>query len=217
MNMQRALKRAKDFTPSQESSGAFAEFLNKQTTLFSGVTIDGKTIDGVMTEKEMIERIKTSHQSAEDQLTNFFNLKTGILWTNMKTKVEVGVLGELTVMEAVVYRDNVLPLLKAYVNQIESEHRQAVQVNVKLLEKYEQRLDTMVKNSSGDGKTITKEEVAVLEGLCANSKPTLHVDMAQLDSLKLRIRTIEEDLDVALSSSNALTGLLKPLSDDLVE
>jgi hypothetical protein len=178
-----------------------------QDATFCGVKIGSSFPTGFNSAEEFNRTALASVDSLKALIANRMTAKSAIVVSNATTTVEVGGV-KMTVAEAI-ERKSSIEYQKETLKAAKSAYAKAtMQVDRGNLE-VKQRLDQQLLASRGkDGKADVEGDAAFSKGFLANNEYTL------LDPLKMRefIISMEEEIDVfeanvdlALSTSNAIT------------
>lgn len=202
MNLQRAL------TKQTLSNSTIANHL--YNTKFTGVSVGDKIEGTNIKTADFANEHKTVHQSTMDKIQEVFKLRQDIQRKNMETVVHIKELGgDITVADAIIYRQHILPLLESYYSTLRNHQNDAVKTFAKAEERYNTSVDNMVQMSSREngGKALTQDEVNVILKLNTGRKPTMFSQEDNLEELRKLIEFLREELDATLSVVNATTEL----------
>ena len=170
---------------------------------------EGKNVlKGYKDANELIEIIKSNNQSVVDLIKRRNKVKGAIVTSNATTSVVVGD-ESMTVAEAIERKSSIefdKQLLASYKNQLAQSIRRVDMINADV----NNRADEMIKTFlSGDSSKIS--EATVLQENMIESQGAKLVDPLNIkkliEELEERIDNFEANVDLALSTSNAITQL----------
>lgn len=179
-----------------------------QTGLFVYFKQGNEVLGGYKSEDEVSTKIKSSHQSVRDLIDRRNKIKAAIVVSNATTKVTVGDY-EMTVAEAIERKTSIQydkNLLSYYRTQLANTLRTIDNHNADL----ENRADLMVQQYLGNDKSKATEAQTIREGFVTSKQAKLidAIDIKkQIEVLEDEIDTFESEVDLALSTSNAITQL----------
>lgn len=173
-----------------------------------GIIQGGELPKGFDSIEEVHKEIKASYQSAKDLIARRNALKSAIVVSNATTVVNVAGV-TMTVAEAIERKTSIQydkNLLTSYKNQLAAVNNNVDRYNATI----EQRAEDMTKAFTGGDKTKASEAQTFYDNFVENNKATL-IDPLKLkkviDELSEAIDTFEANVDLALSTSNAITVL----------
>ena len=179
-----------------------------QTGLFVYFKQGNEVLGGYKSEEEVSTKIKSSTQSVLDLIDRRNKIKAAIVVSNATTKVTVGDY-EMTVAEAIERKTSIQydkNLLSYYRTQLANTLRTIDNHNADL----ENRADLMVQQYLGNDKSKATEAQTIREGFVTSKQAKLidAIDIKkQIEVLEDEIDTFESEVDLALSTSNAITQL----------
>lgn len=159
--------------------------------------------------EEIEAKIKSSNQSVIDLIKRRAEIKSAIVASNATTNVEVA--GKtMTVAEAIEYKNSIdydKHLLNTYKAQFAS-HIRTVENHNDIVSK---RADDMVIAYLGNEAKNKKDEAETLRSNFIEQNKATLIDTldikAQIDELENKIAEFEAEVDLVLSTSNAITHL----------
>ena len=172
------------------------------------ILVDKKLLISKQTKEEFSLRIKSEYQKLIDLITQRNTIKSGVVTSNANTKIKIANV-ELTVAEAIerkssiVFEKDVIRQLKMYVKDYSHKLDQ-------LEDQVTNRLDRLLEStfSKDSTKVKTEEYDAVAKPFMDRNQPTL-VDPLEIrniiEKLTNTVDVFEEEVDIALSESNATT------------
>ena len=179
-----------------------------QTGLFVYFKQGNEVLGGYKSEEEVSTKIKSSTQSVLDLIDRRNKIKSAVVVSNATTKVNVGDY-EMTVAEAIERKTSIQydkNLLSYYRTQLANTLRTIDNHNADL----ENRADLMVQQYLGNDKSKATEAQTIREGFVTSKQAKL-IDVIdikkQIEVLEDEIDTFESEVDLALSTSNAITQL----------
>lgn len=164
---------------------------------------------GSMTVEQKEKEIKENYQSLKDLITQRSLIKSKVMESNSKTKVKIGN-QVMTVAEAIEQKNSI-----SYKQTLLSHMKQQSTVTEHSYQLYQKELNTQIENAitayAGKDRKISSEEVEVVtKPLKTKSNPEV-LDPLNLNSLIKSLTTEVEDflenVDYALSESNAITTI----------
>lgn len=167
-----------------------------------------KKIQGLYTKDQFTENNLKVKQSLEDMLKEREMIKAAIYASNSTTNVKVAG-KEYTVASAIAKKEN-LPFLKKFYANIETQIRQqkaAWETEQETLRKAAE--DMANKQLGGAAKANAEEAGKIITQYLENNSRELILTISEDELKKIQgeIREFEEDVDVALSESNAITKI----------
>lgn len=170
---------------------------------------EGKNVlKGYKNKEELVDTIKANNQSVVDLIKRRNKVKSAIVLSNATTKVTVGN-ETMTVAEAIERKTSIQfdkELLASYKNQLSQTIRRVDMINADV----NSRADEMVKTFlSGDNSKIAEASILrdnMIESQGGNLVDPLNIKKL-IEELEERIDTFEANVDLALSTSNAITQL----------
>jgi len=170
---------------------------------------EGKNVlKGYKDKNELVETIKSNNQSVVDLIKRRNVVKSAIVLSNATTKVSIGN-ETMTVAEAIERKTSVQfdkELLASYKNQLSQSIRRVDMINAEV----NARADEMVKTFlSGDNSKIAEASSLrdnMIESQGADLVDPLNIKKL-IEELEERIDNFEANVDLALSTSNAITEL----------
>lgn len=205
MLLQRALTKQ---THSEES---IRSLINN--TRYSDVVVGEKsTSDPKINAKEASAIVQKSHKATMDAIDEVFNLRRAIARTNAETIVEIPKLGTMSIADAIIYRRQILPLLKVYSSELQRSQVRALKMFEANQEVYNSNIHAMTDAFSKDKMESANQPVGnLIESIIemnAINKPTLLDNSKNLEELNALINFLEEELDSILSIANATTPVI---------
>ena len=172
------------------------------------ISVDKKLLSSKQTIEEFGLRIKSEYQKLTDLIKQRNTIKSGVVTSNANTKIKIDTI-ELTVAEAIerkssiVFEKNIVELLKMHVRDYSLKINQIEQ-------QVTNRLDRLLESTfSKDSTKVKAEEYdAVAKPFMNRNQPTL-IDPLEvrkiINKLTNTVDVFEEEVDIALSESNATT------------
>lgn len=163
---------------------------------------------GYKTLNELEDKIKSSEQSVMDLIERRNKIKSAIVVSNATTTVHIGGVA-MTVAEAIERKSSIeyeYGLLNEYKRQLANALRMVDGINKDV----ERRADAMVQTYLGNDKSKADEAETIRKNFI-ESKVAKLVDVldikAKIEQLEESIDTFEAEVDLVLSTSNAVTML----------
>lgn len=158
--------------------------------------------------EEITTKIRSSKQSVTDLIARRNKIKSAIVVSNATTTVNVAGI-TMTVAEAIERKNSIeyeRNLLNVYKHQLANAIRQVDALNANV----ETRADTMVQTFLGSDKSKASEAEQLRKSFVESHHATLvdPIDIKKvIDELEESIDTFEAEVDLVLSTSNAITML----------
>lgn len=179
-----------------------------QTGMFVYYKQGEEILGGWKSLDEVTTKIKSSNQSVRDLIDRRNKIKSAIVVSNATTKVIVGE-QEMTVAEAIERKTSIQydkNVLVHYRSQLANTLRTIDAHNLDV----EKRADLMVQQYLGNDKSKASEAQTLRDGF-VNSKQAKLIDVidikTQIEKLENDIDAFESEVDLVLSTSNAITQL----------
>jgi len=172
------------------------------------ISVDKKLLISKQTKEEFSLRIKSEYQKLTDLINQRNTIKSGVVTSNANTKIKIDTV-ELTVAEAIerkssiLFEKNVITQLKIYIKDYSDKINQ-------MENQVTNRLDRLLESTfSKDSTKVKAEEYdAVAKPFMDRNQPTL-IDPLEvrkiIEKLTNTVDVFEEEVDIALSESNATT------------
>jgi len=201
MNIQRGLTRLSN------SESRLDEKL--RDAKLGGVSVKGIMAGTMIKEEDFKKEFEGSHQSIMDTIQDVFKLRSAIQRTNMNTIVNIPELGgDITIADAIIYRQHILPLLESYASTLAYTTQQTATTFARAQEQYQNNIDNTIKSMNHNGdKTLTQDEINLILKMNESMDPVLYTNNSNLYELRKMIAFLKEELDAVLSVNNALTEI----------
>lgn len=189
ISVQRALTKIKNYSVET----------NKLFNLdYSAVYSNGRNIKtGVKIAEDTVEP-KKSLQTATDTIRHLFDLKRAVHASNNVEVVNIPHVGKVTLAEAIIYKNSILPELANLHATLVNDQKRALDKFNRELENYDQT----VLSIKGNDKYTEVVKQALLEELETN-KPTMKGLTNEINEMKETIDYLTLELDIILSEKNA--------------
>lgn len=171
--------------------------LNSQN--FVTVYIKDKTLDG-QSLKKYNESVNAKVKSIRDMIDDDIKNRMAIATANMDKVIQIGK-KEMTITEALLYRQYEVPRLKQLLNKLRNDMKDAKRVYQNKMEKHNERINALMKDSD-EG---SNEED--LKNIKANLEPNITNIDHVIEKLQEEINFFEQEFDHILSEVNPTIDL----------
>lgn len=172
---------------------------NSKKVMGSGQTVTD--IDGF---------IKSSFDSVKDLIERRKRLKSAIILSNSTTKVTIGG-KEMSVAEAIELKSSIA-FEKAFLHVLKSQYSEANSLHENARRELEKKIEAQLSNlTSGDKNKLNEDSTkAVTDSIKNQFQPGLIDPISlreKIEKIEEQISTFEQEVDFALSESNAKTTI----------
>lgn len=174
-----------------------------------GVSIKGIIAGTTIKEEDFKKEFEGSHQSIMDTIQDVFKLRSAIQRTNMNTIVNIPELGgDITIADAIIYRQHILPLLETYASILAYNTQQTANVFARAQDQYQTNIENTIKSMNHNGdKPLSQDEINLILKMNESMVPVMYTNNGNLEELRKKITFLKEELDAVLSVNNALTEI----------
>lgn len=160
---------------------------------------DGKAINHDITAEEAKAELSKFKQSVLDSLESEFNARKAIAVSNFNTVIKIAD-KEMTIAEALLFKNHMLNRYKQIRNLLDSDIRKANQIYASELRNFESIVSNLLKDKDTEATESLKPYIDSLKPSVINMKDWL-------EELETYINNFEMELDAILSESNAITNI----------